>query len=184
MIHPYIVRPIPRIIDYADGVGLIRRGNGLREGKKHTNGWEPTLEQALWKNRQAARCEAAAKLWLNPAGRDGRVDWNELDVKVKWDLAGFIDVKGVEEAHHRLCVQKNAPRDLAYLLVDSSNHPDYAIVGWMWGHEAKWDGWWENPQHGAAFYPPRYFPPMRDWKELFEEVQKRELIRGQTAIAK
>jgi hypothetical protein len=183
MIRPYIVRLRPNHVDYADGVGLIRRGNALREGKTHTNGWEPTFEGALWKNRQGARCELAAKLWLD-AVCNRKVAWNELDVNVKWDLAGFIDVKGVEEAHHKLTVQKDAPTKLAYLLVDSWRHPDYAIVGWMWGHEAKRDEWWEDPQHGPAFYPPRDFPPMRDWKELCEEVRNRELIRGQTAIAK
>jgi hypothetical protein len=183
MIRPYIIRPTPRHFDYADGVGLIRRGVGLREGKTNTNGWKPSFELALWKDRQSARCEMAAKLWLDTVcERD--VEWNELDLSVKWDLAGFIDVKGVEEAHHRLGVQKNLPPQFAYLLVDSWNHPDYAIVGWMWGHEAKQTKWWEDPQHGPAFYPPRDFPPMRDWKELIEEVRKRELIRGQTANAK
>lgn len=166
-----IVRLQPHHVEYADGVGLVRRGKAMMRSGKHTNSWRPNFETALWKNRQSSRCELAGKLWLNP------ITWNTIDEKGigKADLGDFIDVKGVEKAHHRLLVQLDAKDDFAYLLVDSVVHPDYEMVGWLWGREAKLhpietpDGQ-DRPCHCVK----RAIPPMSDPQELFEEVRRRD----------
>lgn len=169
-VRPIIIRPPAHGIDYADGVGCVRRGKAMMRGALHTNNWRPNFDKALWKNRQSARCELAAKLWLDP------IEWNETDEDGigKADLGGFIDVKGVEEAHHRLLVQLDAKDDFAYLLVDSWRHPDYAIVGWLWGRECK-----THPVQSLegedrdCHVVARAFPPLLPPEALFDEVQRR-----------
>lgn len=152
---------------HADMVGTRRRQTAIAAGSVHTNRWHPSDALAMWKNRQAARCELAAKLWLNP------ITWNEYQVGGA-DLGDFIDVKGVELAHHRLLVPLDAKDDFAYLLVDSWLSPRYAIVGWVWGHEGKThpleslEGE-DRPCHVVR----RSWPPMRDPVELFHEVRRR-----------
>jgi hypothetical protein len=171
MARPILIHLTAREIDYADGCGLVRRGRALMVGSEHTNGWLPTFEQALWKNRQSARCEHAGEKWLRP------IPWNRVEPEGigMADLGCFIDVKGVEEAHHRLLVQEDADNDHAYLLVDSWQHPQYAIVGWLWGREAKRAEWWDprGLQDGRpCFVVPRSSPPMRNPQELFEEWKR------------
>jgi hypothetical protein len=166
-----VIRLRPHHIEFADGVGLVRRGKAMMRSGQHTNNWKPNFEKALWKTRQSARCEHAGERWLQP------IEWNTIDEGGigKADLGGFIDVKGVEEAHHRLLVQLDAKDAFAYLLVDSWMHPDYAVVGWVWGHEAKLHP--VNSLEGEdrpCHCVPRSIPPMRDPHELFEEVRRRE----------
>lgn len=166
------IRPIDkalllRWVEHADTVGRRRRVTAIACGSKHTNGWRPNPELAMWKNRQAARCELAARLWLNP------ITWNEYQVGGA-DLGDFIDVKGVEEAHHKLLVPLDAKDDFAYLLVDSWRHPVYAIVGWVWGYEGK-----KHPikslqgEDRPCHVVERSYPPLRDPLGLLAEVQRR-----------
>lgn len=170
----------PRMVDTGDAVGCGRRCKGYLKKRKPGNALRCTFEEGLWFDRWGARCELAGKVWLNQACKSGLCDWNmgvEWDEKVQWgraDLAGFIDVKGVGKSHHRLWVHEDDNDDYAFLLVDRTNHPGYAIVGWLWGHEAKGFSL-EDPHNDGrpAHYVKRAVPPMRDPQELFLEVQRR-----------
>jgi hypothetical protein len=169
--------------DHSFAVACQRRATAYFTGLEHTNGWEPTFAEALANDRVAACAEHAAKLWLDMAGG---VEWDQFGIG-RPDLAGFIDVKAVDVSSHCLIVQKKYPRAWAYLLVDATFEPDFEIVGWLWGDAAKRDDWWRVRQSRTGKDRSAYFIERKHlWapEQLFEEVQRRELIRGQTAIAK
>jgi hypothetical protein len=42
-----LIRLQPRHIEYADGVGLVRRGKAMMRAARHTNNWRPNFEKAL-----------------------------------------------------------------------------------------------------------------------------------------
>jgi hypothetical protein len=74
-----------------------------------------------------------------------------------------------------LLVQLDAWDNYVYLLVDSVAHPDYEMVGWLWGREAKLHPI-ETPdgQDRPCHCVPREKDKMRDPQELFEEVRRRD----------
>lgn len=164
-------------IDYCHAVACIRRGTAYLNGLEHRNGWTPTFAEALRKDFNAVCCELAAKIWLNPASKSGKVSWDRFGVGTA-DLAGFIDVKGVEHDYDCLIVRKPCRNDWAYLLVNSAAHPVYEIVGWMWGWGAKRDEWWKEkvPGRAAYFIEPAILDSNPAWspRALFEEVKLRE----------
>jgi hypothetical protein len=174
-----------RQMDHGFAVACIRRGTACLNGLKHTNGWKPSFAEALFTDRVAACAELAAKIWLNPASPSGKVEWDRYGIG-KPDLADFVDVKAVENPYHCLIVQKAARNAWAYLLVDATDEPTFEIVGWMWGRDAKRDDWWkprvvDGEDRSAYFVKREHLFPL---DSLYEEVRKREFIRGQTAIAK
>lgn len=139
-------------IDYADNIGACRRGHAFVKNRKNHNGLIGSFDKLLHADRLGARCELAGKLFMNP------IRWHALSDKISGlpDLGNFIDVKGVERPHHSLIVQKDDEEDFAFLLVDGSLHPDYLIVGWIWGREAKSDRFWKDPTgHRPAFFVAR-----------------------------
>jgi hypothetical protein len=171
VIRPIIIRLTPEMVLRDDIAGARRRAWAIMRGAKHTNGWNPSDAKAMWKNKQAVRCEDAAHEWLKP------INWN-LDGPEGIggpDLGDFIDVKGVELPHHRLLVQQDAKDHYAYLLVDSWQDPDFAIIGWVWGHEGK-----THPleslegEDRLCHVVERACPPLRPLQELYDIVRARE----------
>ena len=157
--------------DYGASVGCIRRGEAFIKGRDQDR---PRVgyRQLLAEDILGARCELAAKRWLDP------IPWNELlkDVNSSTpDLGDDIDVKGRSKIWYDLLVQKKAPDHFAYLLVFPNPHPTYCIRGWLWGHEAKVPEYWGDKAHNDR---PAFFVPqgvLRHPDELFALVRQREV---------
>lgn len=142
-------------IAYADEVARKRHENAKRYAIKGGNGGPEatTGGAALAIDLLGARGECAGYLWLSP------IKWHVacrgyefLDLP---DLGDFIDAKTVGNSRHRLIVKQNEPDGWAYLLVNGERHPEYAIEGWLWGHEAKQPEYLRDPVGGrAAFFVP------------------------------
>ena len=135
-------------IRIADFVGKKRQDDAVRRGRPAKNKAPEDYYEALRIHVIGARCELAGKLCLDP------VKWNALldDVRGVPDLSTFIDVKGRRLRHHSLIVQYDDPGEWAYLLVCSSNHPEYDIAGWLWGREAKQEKNRKDPVGGRGAY--------------------------------
>jgi hypothetical protein len=156
-------------IDFADNVAALRRSQAFMRARKAHNRAPTNFDGAFAIDRLGARCEVAGKLFLNP------IVWHAYAERISGlpDLGDFIDVKGRSKDWHSLIVQKDDEDRWAFLLVDASGHPDYRMVGWLWGHEAKQQEFWNDPAGGrAAFFVPQ--TSLRDSSELFDEVRRRE----------
>jgi hypothetical protein len=157
-------------IKFADKVGTLRRMAAIELGRKSTNNCVVDNQRALAMDIMGARAEAAGYLALKP------IKWHcyvDKDVRDLPDLGDFIDVKGIEREHHSLVVQSTGKPHWAYLLVDGSRHPDYSMVGWLWGSEVMQDRFWRDP----AGDRPAYFVPraeLRPFEELHRIVRERQ----------
>lgn len=161
----HIIKLTPEITEYADNVAALRQGQAFMKSRKNMNGLSGDFDKMLAIHRLGARCEAAAKLFLNP------IKWNALSDKITGlaDLGGVVDVKGRTKSWYELVVQKNDEDHFAFLLVTAEYHPNYNIVGWMWGREAKDQKFWREHVAGrAAYFVPHnnLSPP----EELFRHV--------------
>jgi hypothetical protein len=162
-------------IDYADRAANRRQRAAVERERHAKNGAPEDYSAALALHLRGTRTEAAGKLYLNP------VTWHAFKDSIHNlpDLEDWIDVKGVPYDRDSLIVQKDDPEHWAYLLVSAQNHPQYKIIGWCWGHEAKQKRFLFDPVGGreAHFVRQRYGilkPPL----ELFHEVRRRQLRRA------
>jgi hypothetical protein len=159
-------------IKFADWVALRRMEEAIEQDREPGNGAPTDYNTALKFDVLGARCEAAAKIYLNP------VKWNYLAKKISGlaDLEDWIDVKGRSESWQDLMVQRNCKPNWAYLLVRGHDHPSYEIVGWCWGYEAM-----ETPVTDPAKGRPARFisekaPIIKPPKSLFAEVRDRQRL--------
>jgi len=157
---------------FAVGVARRRQQNAIEEARRPGNNLIPG-EDDLRISINGCRAEAAAKLFLNPvtwnAFKTGRLDDTA-------DLEDWIDVKGIMQSTHRLIVQPNGRPHWAYLLVDGSEHPQYRMLCWCWGHEAMQDEFWCDPT-GAdryAWFVPQSAPFMRPPSLLLQTLRQRQ----------
>src|SRR5271156_1824872 len=121
----------PAMIAEADKVAHLRMKRAIRDNLDV--GRTATLEQQLADHILGARCERAGKHYYDPT------KWN-LGLSGAFihlpDLGDFIEIKGVTEDRRGLCVpQKKIVAGWAFVLISAEQHPDYWIVGWMWGRD-------------------------------------------------
>lgn len=157
-------------IAFADAVARRRQADAVGRGYKEANNAPTDYEKALALHIQGARCECAAYLCYRPVG------WN-LYQSAKPDLGGFIDVKGIESAHHCLVVQKAKLRtDRAYLLVLADPHPSYVLLGWEWGGSCTRQKYWRDPvgNRPAFFVPQNDTLFHRDPRDLLDILRYRQ----------
>jgi hypothetical protein len=104
------------------------------------------------------------------------VKWYAFEKGAKFpDLEEWIDVKGVDEHHHRLIIGAEKNPDWAYLLVDATDHPTYEIVCWCWGHEGKQELYWEvHREDGGGYFIRRDNPMMKSPQELMDIIRERQ----------
>lgn len=139
----------PEDVSLADSIAQKRQSAAEAKGRISGNGGATRGTVALQNHILGARCELAAKRYLDP------VDWNSYSEFVSNnlpDLSTFIDVKGIAKPTHRAILQRNDRDDWAYLLVSSHAHPSYLIMGWVYGHEAKRPEFWQDPAGGRPAY--------------------------------
>jgi hypothetical protein len=137
-------------------------------------------ERRLPDTQFGARCEAASYKWAKP------VDWKILR---PWrprqpDLHDFIDVKGVEKAHHALIVRPDDEDNWAFLLVDGSAEPFYHIIGWCWGSEAKTQPLEDRSRTGGrdpVHWVDRDGSMLRDPAQLLLVLRERQLFPERSA---
>ena len=162
----------PEDIALADAVAHKRQAAAEAKGRISGNGGATRGSVALRNHIFGARCELAGKKYLDP------IKWNDFSEIVNNDLpdlGDFIDVKGITQRHHRLVVQKKDRNDWAYLLVSSQHHPWYLGFGWLWGHEAKDERFWDDPVGGrAAFFVNTKLKPLRPPSELLAIVRSKD----------
>ena len=154
-------------ITYCVKIARRRQESAERHARPGGNGGPVCGSAALDIHKMGVFGECAAYLWLKP------IQWHrfqESGLSTLPDLADFIDVKTRKFSWHQLIVQKADPDEWAYLLVNSERHPDYEIVGWLWGHEAKARGTLRDPVGGreAFFVPERALRDPLLLKELWD----------------
>jgi len=132
-------------------VGQRRQDDNVRIGRFPANAAPTEYATALAMHIQGARTELAGKLYLDP------VHWNALlqYIHGKPDYTDYvinIDAKSRWQRHHSLIVQLDDPDDWYYLLICGALHPDYEIVGWLKGNEAKREENKADPVGGRPAY--------------------------------
>jgi hypothetical protein len=145
------------VIEYADNVAALRQATAFFNGRQNANGLTGSFDELLWFHRRGTRCEAVGKLYMNP------IVWHAFAERITGlpDLGDFIDVKGRRLWRHKMLVQLDDEDNFAFLSVCSEQHPDYAICGWLWGHEAKNDKFRDDPVGGR----PAYFVPQKELRD-------------------
>lgn len=162
----------PVWIETADEVGRRRRQAAI-DGKRVNKAVRASSpEELLWLDIWSARAECAVWRAFYPC------HWYMLaeDLNNLPDIDDFIDVKGVLKPTDRLIIpdyRKDKP-EWAYLLVDCSAHPDYELVGWMWGDHAMIDEFRDKalPKEGWAIR--RDHKAMSKPEELLTELRIRQ----------
>jgi hypothetical protein len=176
----------PSQIEFADDIAARRSANAERYGLFDRitipdNGKDAHI--------LGARCELAAKIYLDPVEWNAYSEGNEHINKP--DLAGWIDVKGTVKEMHSLCVPANKLEDkIAYLLVSAEDHPYYWIAGWQWGRSIrekyKPEKRWVNGINGYG--PPAYYlAPTNEYlrwpHELLKGLHRKRIRPGQKETA-
>lgn len=157
-------------ISFADAVAAQRQTNADRYNFAGHNGAAGHGHGALALHILGSRCEVAAKSYLDP------VEWNQYDMN-RPDFNDWIDVKGIQKRWHKLTVQRRANDHYAYFLVYGGDHPDYEMLGWCFGHEAKKPVFWADPTGQCR---PAYFVPAS--AQCFKSAEQlRDLIRSRGA---
>lgn len=115
----------------ADDVARRRHDLARQYNRQHGNkGNVTTLEQL-----RGARAELAASLYFHSMRWNDVIEGaylhDEPDLE-QGDLG--IDIKSIGNPNYRLIAYKVHP-ERAYLLVDASEHPDYWLTGWLFGHQ-------------------------------------------------
>lgn len=142
------------MIDEADKVTQQRCDDAKRLGRNL--GRSATDGELLATNLLGTRCERVGKSVFKAE------IWNafipDLTNYSLPDLiaAGIeIDIKGVAEDKRGLCTPAfkpsgspaNIPNDCAYVLISGEFHPEYHVIGWLWGRELA--------QHKNLMWPHR-----------------------------
>lgn len=160
----------------ADHIALLRRQAALQHKRNHDGhfrGWDADLS----KERLGARCEMAAKKWLDPVSWVSFVEGERIGHQP--DLADFIDVKGTryaEAGKGNLILRPRSwdHREWAYLHVVGEYHPHYVITGWCWGYEGMTLPYY-NRISGNWEIPPKH---LRGPDGLIEIVRERQANGG------
>jgi hypothetical protein len=151
-------------VDFADKLARRRCREAFSGGFKPGNNAPTDWEEALKLDIQGARGETAAYLYLSP------VKWNLYNPS-EADFEGWVDAKCQQPS---LIIQKKAKDHWAYLLVHH-DHPDYYLMGWEWGVEAKRPELLKDPLgNREAFFVPPDDELMKPVEELVELIRWRQ----------
>jgi hypothetical protein len=136
----------------ADKIGMKRQFLARQNNLKPSPRGPKMMEDEI----NGIRAEMAGKLYLDP------VHWNDLapsgvDLSKLPDLEDFIDVKDIQQEHHKLIVQYKDDPEWAYFLVYGAECPKFYMVGWCWGWEAMHERFDADPVGDRpAYFVPHY----------------------------
>jgi hypothetical protein len=153
-------------IKMATKIGVERHELVIQKGLKSPDGRKPNFNVDREFHIRGAKGELAGRIFLGP-----KTHWNRDPATMfEADLAGFIDVKTVINAKHRLMVPTYSfwP-NRAYLSVFLWKENVWEIRGWLWGREIKNV---EEPQRGRKARVVRN-SALRHPDELLKETNKR-----------
>ena len=126
--------------------GVMRNVEALRNG--WTRNYSKTVDDANVTNINAAGAEMAVAKFLN---RYWVAGVNEFDAP---DVSPNVEVRSTPYPHGKLIVRKDAPDDRPFVLVRGTL-PNFEIVGWIRGGEAKRNEWLMDPNgDGECFMVP------------------------------
>ena len=142
-------------VHLAATVGVLRNIQALKGGLKHCHG---ATDEEMWKYHiEGASGEFALAKALN-------VHWGAHSNVFKVpDISGNIQVRTRSNHNWDLIVRDGDPDDEIFILVTGSV-PNYRIVGWILGKDAKNSTWYKdigNRSHPAYFVPQEYLNSMQ-----------------------
>jgi hypothetical protein len=152
-----------------------RRQIAVRKDRVPGNGAPTEFDKAWAYDFLGTHGECAGYLYYKPC------TWHHLRDSIYKlpDLDDFIDVKTREQKWHSLVVQKNDPKDWAYVLACGHEHPRYWLIGWCWGEEAQQEKYWADPAGGRpAYFVKPNDPILRPIPSLTPELRRRQRVRG------
>ena len=140
-----IVLSWPEVI-LAASVGVMRNVTNLRDRRRDAHGlrsddlgWQHHIEGACG---ECAFAKFAGLFWSGAVGN------------LTADDVGPWQVRTRTRDDYQLIVHQSDPDDRRFVLV-RGRCPRYAVVGWIWGRDAKRHEWWADPKGGR----PAYFVP-------------------------
>lgn len=137
--------------------GIMRRISAIRKGRKEPYG---TPKADLWGNDiESSGAEAAVAKALN-------LYWTSVKEKVGPGDVGNFEVRSTNRADGSLIVHDRDPDDVPFILVRGT-FPDYEIVGWMFGRDAKDEKYRFRGDGRPAFFVPGTH--LRDVEELLND---------------
>jgi hypothetical protein len=143
---------------------MNRPGESKVKAKQMSNELPPLSEYQL-----AARCEMAFKKYIDGAAKSG-ARWLVLhDDRYEAHFNDFIIVKPSEGEPTEVKIEPDERSDFAFVLVAAESKFSYAVIGWIWGVEAKQAEYLSDD--GVAYFVPR--GKLRDMTELVRELETR-----------
>jgi hypothetical protein len=160
-------------VAWANRVGDLREdANSHRAGRHGAARYDPTASRQL--HRDGAQCEAAVLVAQTPElRRQGLVPWRcwqafdpAADPRtIRGDVDGW-EVRSTRRRSGCLIVQADDDPGARFVLV-VNQCPDFLIMGWLYGRDAKRPQWWRRPPavpSAAYFVPPAALhPPPASW---------------------
>jgi len=124
--------------------GVDRNLRALYKGRRRLfgrdSGWDENIIGALGE-------DAVAKHLDRYPSRGPELDY-EGDV-------GHVQVRATTHPLGRLIVKREDADGAAFVLARVTE-PVVVLVGWLYGHEAKRDQWWEPTAHSPAYFVPEH----------------------------
>ena len=147
------VRLSPAEMMHAAMVGIMRQITNLRDGRQDAHGfngtgWSEHIEGAAG---EMAVAKALGHYW---SGNHGRL---------RADDVGRLQVRTRSRSDYDLIVHDTDSDDRAFVLV-RGKAPEFEVVGWIWGRDAKNPSHWADPAGGR----PAYFVPAAELRPLEE----------------
>lgn len=134
-------------------VGLWRRINAVKQGKRDIHGyegagWDANIEGACG---ELAAAKALGRYW------DGSVEtWKRPDI-------GDLQIRTRSQSHYGLLVRPDDDDDDIFVLV-TGKCPEFTVRGWLHGRDSKRQQWLN--EHGGR--PAAYFVPQSSLRPLSE----------------
>lgn len=104
---------------------------------------------------------------------DGK--WLPISTWDTWKLegndVGKLEVRSTDRANGRLILHPSDKDFSPYLLVTSENHPNYKLVGWVYGKDGKLDRYWrENVPRPCYMVPQENLRSIDDLLEMLKNL--------------
>jgi hypothetical protein len=148
----------------ADEGAMNRPGESKVKAKQMSNELPPLSEYQL-----AARCEMAFKKYIDGAAKSGARWLVMRDDPYEAHFNDFIIVKPTEGEPTGVKIEPGERSDFAFVLVAAKSKFSYAVIGWIWGFEAKQAEYLRDD--GVAYFVP--CGKLRDMTELVTELETR-----------
>lgn len=154
-----IVTLTPQEVFLAAQTGLFRQISNLKNKRVHAHGFSGTgwSEHITGAIGELVVARALGSYW------NGNLeDFSAGDVNNKIR----IEVRTTNREKGRLICYEKDHDEAAFVLV-TGEYREYKIKGWVWGHEAKNQKYWDDPGTGR----PNYFVPQEKLSP-FSELQQ------------